>query len=617
MLEQLKEFKDNLDKEQQEQLQTIINDIENSDQNAIQQGSEARLVYKGKKPKYQILNNTQSTPYIVKDSYRKGEPWKHEGLEYNWSNKIIFGDNLGVLQRLIEMKNEGLLINPDGSHGVKLCYIDPPFATKSDFGNKSGEKAYKDKLAGSEFLEFLRERLILIHELLSDTGTLYLHLDYRTAPQAKMLLDEIFGVENFGNEIIWTYSGPYAGKKHFPRKHDTIYRYGKTSNMAFYDKSIRVPYQGSYDKFTSADSAFNQEKKDNRSRYEMGKVPEDYWNIAITARMRVDGVYRTGYPTEKPYKLLDRIINGSSQEGDIVLDCFMGSGTTLRSAEKLNRRWIGVDAGRLGVATTKKSLLEMPSRVLKKEKLELEIQPFDSCEAGLYTFDDITDDDWFKFLRELYKVDNNMLSDKTHCVFVGLNDLLTSEYIEAEAKILKKKHKKIAFISAERSLSLYSSKLPKGVELWTVPPEVFTGFVDDLHQSNILDGETSLNAGSAVIQSSAMRMMVAPEVGFETNVVDGVPVLKVVSCQVRNSSSIKLLESECVSGLSFVLVDYDFDGSFDFEETFAVSKPKKHEGDFIVEHSMDVQCLSSDTQLTMVDVAGNELRVILKPEVWK
>ena len=186
---------------------------------------EYELTYYGKESEQAIISQTFAVP--LQENRRFGD-----ATEDDWLNKIIFGDNLQVLKTLVEMKHRGELKNADGTDGVRLVYIDPPFATKQDFSNKDS-KAYSDKLAGAEFLEWLRKRLILLREVLSDNGVIYVHMDYRKIHYIKVLMDEIFGEGNFRNEIIWCYAGGGISKKDFPKKHDVIYRYSRGSSYKY------------------------------------------------------------------------------------------------------------------------------------------------------------------------------------------------------------------------------------------------------------------------------------------------------------------------------------------------------------------------------------------------
>lgn len=253
------------------------------------------------------------------------------------SNLLIHGDNLKFLAKL-----------PDES--VQLIYIDPPFNTgrvqkrgdqvtkRSESGNRVGFKgqryetikttvlSYDDEFA--DYWSFLEPRLEQAWRLLGETGTLYLHLDYREAHYAKVLLDALFGRECFLNEIIWAYDYGAKSKTRWPAKHDTILVYVKDPKAYFFDsKSVdREPYM--------APGLVTEAKA------KLGKLPTDVWWHTIVSPT---GKEKTGYPTQKPKGILRRIIQASSKPGDLVLDFFGGSGTTGVVAAELGRRFILVD----------------------------------------------------------------------------------------------------------------------------------------------------------------------------------------------------------------------------------------------------------------------------------
>lgn len=253
------------------------------------------------------------------------------------SNRIYFGDNLPIL--------EGI---PDGS--VDLIYIDPPFNTgktqtrttlrtvRSSSGDRTGfqgEKYTTVKLGSrgymdifDDYLEFLEPRLEQAFRVLSPIGTLYFHIDYREVHYCKVLLDKIFGRSSFLNEIIWAYDYGGRPKNRWPAKHDNILVYVKdprryTFNMEDID---RIPYM--------APGLVGPEKASK------GKLPTDTWWHTIVATSSKE---KTGYPTQKPRALLDRMIRASSNPGELVLDFFAGSGTTGESCLQLNRRFILID----------------------------------------------------------------------------------------------------------------------------------------------------------------------------------------------------------------------------------------------------------------------------------
>jgi DNA modification methylase len=257
------------------------------------------------------------------------------------ANRLIWGDNLSVMDALLREQRSGF----------RLIYADPPFATGKGFQRRigSGEDSRRPEnwKMGSgysdswntleEYLSMLYPRLLRMHDLLAPDGMLYLHLDWRAVHLAKILLDEIFGASNFINEIIWVYHGPSPVKAYFNRKHDTILAYAKGKNPRFFPDRVRVPYHPSTLRTFASSPKAGFGKRPDLAR---GKIPEDWWYFPVIARLHNE---RTGYPTQKPEALLERIVRASSNPGDLVGDFFCGSGTTLRVAESLSRRWIGCD----------------------------------------------------------------------------------------------------------------------------------------------------------------------------------------------------------------------------------------------------------------------------------
>lgn len=304
-------------------------------------------------------------------------------FEAGWRNKLIWGDNLLMMGSLLE-KFAGK---------IDLIYIDPPFATGADFsfiaeiGEKGleiekeqsaiEEKAYRDTWGrgDSSFLDMMHQRLVLMRDLLTNDGSLFLHCDWHIGHYLKGICDEVFGRDRMVNEIAWCYTGPGSpGMSQFSRKHDTIFWYAKSDKWCFNASEVRVAHhEKTRDNFKKGlkGSGF---VADTYDLAEKGKIPEDWWEMAIAARYPVDGVQRTGYATEKPWPLLERIITAASEEGELVADFFCGSGTTLAVAEKLGRRWIGCDLGRWGIHVTRKRLLGIenckPFEVLNLGKYE-------------------------------------------------------------------------------------------------------------------------------------------------------------------------------------------------------------------------------------------------------
>ena len=187
----------------------------------------------------------------------------------------------------------------------------------------------------------MSQRIVEMHRVLKETGLLYLHCDPTASHYLKILLDFIFGKNNFRNEIIWCYRGGGSPKKDFGRRHDSLFRYSKTGDYVFNADSIRIPYQA--EGLGRTDDAMWGKHKGTDKVYKpnpLGKIPEDWWTMNI---LNANDPERTGYPTQKPLALLKRIVLASSNEGDIVLDPFCGCATTCVAAQQLNRKWIGID----------------------------------------------------------------------------------------------------------------------------------------------------------------------------------------------------------------------------------------------------------------------------------
>lgn len=250
---------------------------------------------------------------------------------------VVLDDNLALMRRL-------------PSESVDLVYVDPPFGTgqvrrlqsirtgsgdktRNGFGGRTynfevvSAHTYRDDMALEEYLGFLQERLLEMHRILKADGSLYLHLDFHAVHHARLMLDEIFGPERFLNEIIWAYDYGGRARDKWPRKHDNILWYGKSDRWTFNREAIdRIPYM--------APGLVGPEKA------AVGKLPTDTWWMTIVP---TNSKERTEYPTQKPLKLLERIIRASSNENGLVADFFCGSGTTGVAAKRLNRRFLLVD----------------------------------------------------------------------------------------------------------------------------------------------------------------------------------------------------------------------------------------------------------------------------------
>lgn len=295
------------------------------------------LHWTGKRP----YTSTQYYPAQLKESY--GEP------KDGWMNKIFWGDNLQVMSHMLK----------EYRGKIDLIYIDPPFDSRVEYKKKITvkkktvqndtstfeEKQYGDIWTNDEYLQFMYERLVLMKELLSETGSIYVHCDWHKGHYLKILMDELFGADNFINEITWYYYNKMAPKSAcFPRTTDKILMYAKGTNYKFntqYEKREK-PVKQLVRKFVDGKAINARDENGNvmyKTSYE--RRIDDVWRLPML--QPADKVEPVGYPTQKPEKMLERIIRASSDVGDIVFDCFMGSGTTQTVAMKCGRRFIGAD----------------------------------------------------------------------------------------------------------------------------------------------------------------------------------------------------------------------------------------------------------------------------------
>jgi DNA modification methylase len=316
------------------------------------------------------FQNIETVNETVQERQRSLELFA-QGRETEWRNRLIWGDKKYVLASLL----------PEFAGKVNLIYIDPPFDTGADFSFTATipddpdtpedettaftkepsileQKAYRDTWGRGldSYLQWFYEAAVMLRELLAEDGSIYVHLDWHVGQYARAVLDEVFDAENFKNEIVWHYLRWPAKSSLFQRSHDTIFWYGKsqdhTWNQQFQELSAATlkRFGGKKVKGETTKIVLDEESA--------GAPMRDVWEIPHVLGANPE---RIGFPTQKPEALLERIINASSNKGDLVLDCFVGSGTTAAVAEKLNRRWIACDLGRFAIHTTRKRLLGIPN----------------------------------------------------------------------------------------------------------------------------------------------------------------------------------------------------------------------------------------------------------------
>ncbi len=292
-----------------------------------------------------------------------------------WTNKLIWGDNKLILSSL---KNGPIREEIEKQGGIKLIYIDPPFDVGADFSmdieigddtftKRPGvleELAYRDTWGkgADSFIAMIYERLVLMRDLLADDGSIYVHCDWRLNSIIRLVLDEVFGRDNFLNEIIWHYRKWSLPVKFFQKNHDSIFYYSKSyKNLGrFFDVvEFQEQSEGTLKRWKGKkqQAIFNDNGErvaTNLDEESTGSPLSDVWDISIINPAAQE---RLGYPTQKPEKLIERVINHCTKEGDLVADFFCGSGTTLSVAEKLGRKWIGSDLGKFAIHTTRKRLI--------------------------------------------------------------------------------------------------------------------------------------------------------------------------------------------------------------------------------------------------------------------
>ncbi len=414
---------------------------------------EYELTYAGKIRKEDLLANEDGVfpvPLQVTKTFESDE----EGVHDDWKNLVIFGDNLQFLKTVYENKDPLIVNKIKGK--VKLIYIDPPFATESDFRGKIGQKGYADRTKGAEFVEFLRRRLVLAKEIMADDGTIWIHLDYRMAEYIKILCDEIFSNCHL-NTIFWRSQVPRGAKvnaKYFPKSCQQILVYKKRADVdPFWQAPKReiilsaedMAKEDSYKKdehgwFRTSDpgsysyNSLLKLYKDNRIYVSYGgdvifdenkrevKTSKGKINIKYYAESMSNGKFKitravdniwtdipglgtipsedVGYPTQKTEGLLKRIIECSTASGDIVLDFFAGSGTSAAVAEKMGRKYIICDIGKLSHFTVQKRLLSIQNSRDLNDTTSIfgeKAKSFITCQLGLYDLKMALELEWEKY----------------------------------------------------------------------------------------------------------------------------------------------------------------------------------------------------------------------------
>lgn len=624
------------------------------------QRRECELVYDGKARESDILAETMPVP--LQQTRMFGNTTNGD-----WCNKLIFGDNLQIMKSLLNDKQSGKLCNADGTPGIRLVYIDPPFSTKREMRGVGGVRAYQDKLVAGEFLEFLRKRLILIRELLSDDGSVYVHLDWRMNAYARVLMDEVFGKENFLNEVVWCYKEREISKDKFNAKHDTILFYAKNSannSRVFNCYEIALAYsEGSEKKFNLIDSDGRQYQIRGKGGAYTGKqqlspdiekshpdlVYRDYWDqklgvlprdwfCDISFENRASNA-RTGYPTQKPEALLERFIRVSSNKGDLVSDFFLGSGTTIAVAEKLGRRWIGSDCGKLSMYTAQKRMLSLNKNIGNNDQT-LQSEPFALVNAGLYESDNLhklPSKEWKVFAMRLFECheDPHIIAGihmdgkrRGKSVLVYSHDKLNGNKITEDT--IKELHMNVGRMV--------------GGKMFLVAPDLSFGFLQDyvdfgdvryyalripysiiheLHRRNFRalrqpDNENDVNntvdaVGFDFNHSPKLKYSLGRKKRKEDSVETAF--IKLDTFESSSPMYEKSASKDHYEMLSMVMIDYNYDSQdrvFNFDEVF-YGNDLKNCG-WVIYFECEKITPSKDVMVIFVDIYGNEARELIAVE---
>ena len=520
-------------------------------------------------------------------------------------NLLLHGDNIEVLSTL----------RANGFMGkIDLIYIDPPFDSKATYtksvalrgdrklfskddkgeGLSLDEQVqYSDMWQADSYLQFMYERLILLRELLSDQGSIYLHCDHHKSHHLRCLMDEVFGGDNFVNEIIWCYKSGGAGSGGFARKHDTILYYSKNSTPMFFPQQ-----QKSYMKPWSGKNPAQTYYEDREGTYTLVNV-KDWWDDI--GMLSTDAHERLGYPTQKPEALLERVIKASSNPNSIVLDCFAGSGTTAAVAQKLGRRWIACDINKGAIQTTAKRL----NGIIESQKQQLihDVEPA-SYKMAHYKINNYDLQQQHNEFKDYVLGHYNITRDKKDTYFDGLmgerlvklipfNRIATLQdlsMLQEELRIRTKEARAIAMISYGTEY-----RLREGV--------VDHNKRNPLNRIDLID----IKLEDGLIEHTPAEMEVIIENETLTIRQYASPtVLQRLKKSAGDIEAIKLDNHLCQ--IDCVLIDLDYDDET-FRPTLIDTPEKKTE---LVKGSYSVGNTGSTIAIKVVDVLGEEVFKVIK-----
>jgi site-specific DNA-methyltransferase (adenine-specific)/adenine-specific DNA-methyltransferase len=634
---------------------------------------EYELVYAGKEREEDIIANPMAVPL---------QPVKTFGENDNgWTNMLIFGDNLQVLKTLLQMKRQGKLKNADGTPGVKMVYIDPPFGTGDVYDAKGDAPAYSAKLQGVKYIEFLRKRLVFIKEVIANDGMLFIRIDHHFGHYVKAILDEIFGKENFQNEFIVNRirkNVTFQGRRSIPVATDSVFLYFRSSQTelvsiekvltdkkagywhALDSAGIRYPRERTFGgkvmlppngrHWTFTQQRIEKMTAEGKLRLNPKTGRPEYWiepKETITLDTNWTDIpgytFTTGYPTENSESLLQRVVTTGSKPGDLLLDCFAGSGTALAVAEKLGRRWIGVDCGKLAIYTMQKRLLNIAnSKDLEslKRKYGKPCKPFTLYYAGLYDYQRIKKLPWTEyrgFALKLFqcRVEPHSLRGIQLDGYIGADHVLVFHWQKGEGVVLdpgfiddlhralgERVGTRFFIIAPAASVAFLEDYIQKGNVSYFVLRIPYS-IIDEIHRagfSSIRQPADEADVNEAV-DAVGFDFIRTPEV--ECNYTIDEPKDKTLLNKDMKEAVIEIraFRSTVISRkplnfanretLAMVMLDYDYDGEvFNVDEYFFAEQIAKNDWQV----RFDTEKIDGKMMIIYMDIFGNEKREVKRLE---
>ena len=660
---------------------------------------EYELVYAGKMRKEDVLADNEEAKAVPLQIEKIFNGSKYPLAAKDWHNLLVFGDNLQVLKTFY--RNEDPLIKGKVKGKVRLIYIDPPFGTGDEYDGNKGQSAYSAKRKGADFVEFLRRRLILLKEILADDGVIFVRLDYHFGHYIKVIMDEIFGKNNFRNELVVNrFKRQLRNLNQFNIATDSLYFYTKTDNYYFNEVDISricgfcgaerepqwgrmtspglrkppervilgqlmLPPKGRHWSYTQ--DKIDQLTKEGRIQINPDVAFTDLEGNKIrglpeclqTDRIPVDSnwtdikgyVFNSSYPTENPEELLERVIASTTEEGDLVMDVFAGSGATIAVAEKMSRRWIGCDIGKLSVYTMQKRLLTIQNSKLlanPKKKYGKASSSFAVVTSGLYDLGKVfalKKNDYINFVKQLFEVEDISnksigglaIDGKKREFYVKIFPYWELEDVSVDEKYLMELHKNIGnkldgrfYIIAPANnvdfISDYSQIDNIRYYFLKVPYQV----IKELHkiQFKKLRQPQRISRVNDLDDAIGFHFVRQPEVESELEVSDDKVILKVnkfdSAYAADDDEKLENFES-----LAMILIDRNYNGEtflmtdFYFAEDLLPKKKKKKVDEEIkkelkaqkeiVKEFPKKNC-GANVMVIYVDIYGNEFKEVFKVE---